>query len=520
MTIFIRSKRKINQALLGLFWIIGLASIALCLSLPTRGVAQVQISQSGAPLLAGISANTSFKALRESSPKANWHISESDKPYPPDSVHERRMFATNAVSWQGHDFDIYLRRGRFNNSTFIAVTDLNQNSEVDCQKRSFAILDELSKQNGFLADQWKPDHPRAPYQGTRVWWEIEQFRLFGLEPSARTFVQDAGEGEPTVRIAKTNEGIAIGYPEDPPLNFRRNIGWRSYYDNGQHLVGFVAVFGKFDFGLPEKLPSQCKVTIKIEDKGNYSLGNPTRIVNIIDRESIELVGSHGAAYGAIMEYDGSEVTTDDSAFSFECDIRAIPSRTTKIAGQFDNCKPLDDNGKLVLANFITPDMRRRAEYIGFFREKKWKIDEDNFQKNKVRLKFSWRNFVSVPQIKWDNNLSNINDFAKNISRNIANNIGANDYPVFAIRNELTAIVYFDCVVLDDLSPFCGRMRVEPKENTTAFGSIWRKFQRGIVGVKIDPKLEDGTSSVGKFFFKRLVFRLPDSERATDPAADR
>jgi hypothetical protein len=387
--------------------------MALCLLLPTRVVAQAQISQSGAPRLAGISGGTSFKALRENLPKANWHISESDKPYSSDGVHERRMFATNAVNWQGHNFDIYLLRGRFNNSTFIGVTNLNQSSEVDCQKRSFTILDEFSKLNGFLADQWKPDHPRFPYQGTRVWWEIEQFRLLGLEPSPNIFVQDAGEGGATVRIAKTNEGIVIGFPEDSSLNFRRDIGWRSYYDNGQYLVGFVTVFGKFDFGLPEKVPSQCKVTIKISHKGDYSLSNSTSFVNITDRDSIELVGSRGATYGAIMDYDDFGIIADDSELNFECDIRAIPSRTTKISGQFDNCKPLDD-----------------------------------------------------------------------------------------------------------LSPFCGRMRVEPKENTAAFASIWRKFQRGIVCVRIDPKLDDGTSSVGKFFFRRLVFRLPDSEMATDPAADR
>jgi hypothetical protein len=147
-------------------------------------------------------------------------------------------------------------------------------------------------------------------------------------------------------------------------------------------------------------------------------------------------------------------------------------------------------------------------------------DEDDFAPRWARVEFAFESGDVAPIFDWDKGFAErrLGDgTSRSVSLNKSLNITGDDYPPIATRDNISADVQVDCVVLDDLSVFCGRVKATIISGTMTGGSprtaenlfeqeVQRLISRRMQGTTALAKTKDGNDARGLYFRMAIKFR--------------
>ena len=451
------------------------------------------LAEPARPAIGSFRADMTFAQVRSARPAIVWKSSVRQKAG--SHAFSRGLYADDAVIFVGKSYDVVFSRNTDGVSELTALTYVAAATPKGCGRVFEQTLEMVATTFSVSPKIWVGSRP-VGYSVNPYFWEHLDFFKFGFPIGDVKF--DAGEARANrpVKAERSKAGAAFSLSvyKDARLG-QDSQSWRSYVTNGNALIQVSGAYSNFHpYG--SSAEQQCRIAISLVEASNKVGGALAEAISI-DRSKLALFSGLGERY----EYLTAK-TIDSAMLSqkgYDCVLDASN-------GRLNDCNP---TGMADRGSPASPDEQLDIVrgYMGLFKLANWQLNEDDLVQHPVHVAFSLDTSDKVPAFDW-RKAKPETDPQKKVKLNYGNLITSEDYPDEAMAKNVSGVLVFSCIVLPDLSPYCGKMLVTPPENEVYFAKIAPKVQRRLRKVRVAKNLDDGEKAEGTYFTFTLRMMFP------------
>lgn len=411
----------------------------------------------------------------------------------------RGLFVPGAAALGEHIFNLTFQRNGAGRNVAHLVTISGNGSQGQCDAQFEKFLSAATKALDLNAADWQSSNAAAaavpsPFSAQDSWtgaagWNYN--RLAGVFN---------GAARPALRTAPGGARYGVVGPE-MVFGTRHAVAIAP----GSTPEGLTIALAEFSTpGSP--VPGRCRLALVRTAPGSVKAAPATLTVpadRVLDRSDFNRSRTLAAQYAQLQPATPGVLAPP----------AALPAGTLRLAcgieaegGTLSGCRQSGPPRDPVAPVARDPGIESVAAILRGLQLKTWQFDEDFFGTVPVQVEFTAAPDDLPPVIDWDAvplQPANAVSFDKPLR------VLSDDYPVRALRAELDSIVTMDCVILSDLSPYCGRYLIEPVESVAAFTPVLRTIHRRNVVRRARPLGKDGQTAVGQRYRQRIVFMVPD-----------
>jgi hypothetical protein len=267
---------------------------------------------------------------------------------------------------------------------------------------------------------------------------------------------------------------------------------------------------------PPETPGKCRLSFSTQqgDVDRVTSGTSPLIVPRYDyftRDQLRDGGNLAARYYA-LQLRKEEGLTSDEADTYLCSVALLNNRLTGCAKE----TPTSPTPPAPKGQPVGYPRWSAGLFLTGFAVPTPPAGEDDFTPRNARVQFAYRPEDKLPAFEWGKVDP---EKRKGFALSRAFNINANDYPPAAIRHELQADVMVDCVVLTDLSLYCGQVKATSTSGKMPEGSaqkpeaifereVSRAIARRFSGVFAIALAGEDKDPRGAYLRIPIKFRLP------------
>ena len=399
----------------------------------------------------------------------------------------------------------------------------------DCFARFRRFSDAVGRQTGVDVKAWLPEITPAYFNQTASGGFIEPLS-YNLADQLIISPSQSGLNSASPRryffpSDWHSRAFSFLVPEYPTLStsyiyFEKTIalGWFGHFEQSDVRWMVTAMFERDEpssgnnfvsFDNPAETPGKCRMSLVSKT------GNPSQSGASDNNQSAPPY----PLYTRDQLRDGGWLANRYYALSR----RNFAARTDGEAGIYLCGASLRDGGLVGCAAEKPEPMLPEGQFSPFaplflsgFAAPATPVNEDDFAPRFVRVQFGFRTEDKLPEFDWSKAEAG-KPSGLQLNRDFP--IYAEDYPDSARRNEIDADVAVDCLVLTDLSVFCGHVTAQAmsaklgRKFAQGFDKVFadevtRIIVRGVRSINTYSQKADGSDPRGTYFRRIIKFRVP------------
>ena len=467
-----------------------------------------------------------FAQIRAATPSVVWKMTPLEKYAGRSFV--RVLAAPTAAALDGLPLDVIAVRGP--SDTLFAQHFVSRPmgmSKGDCFARFRRFSDAVGRQTGVDVKAWLPQITSAYFDQTASGGFVEPRSddladQLIINPSQSGF-NSALPGRYFFPSREDSRTFSFLIPEYPTLStselyFEKktiSLGWFGHFEQANVRWTVTAIFerdeplslnNRVSFENPAETPGKCRMSL-VSKTGNPSQSGASDNNQsappypLYTRDQLRDGGWLANRYYALSRR-GFTARTDDEAGIYLCSASLRDGGLRRC--EAEKPKPMLPEGQLgpfaplFLSGFAAPATP---------------INEDDFAPRFVRVQFGFRLEDKLPEFDWSKAEAG-NPITVQLTQNLY--ISDDDYPPSAMRDEIDADVNMDCLVLNDLSIYCGRViaLVIPKQVIPEQAIPKRPMSK-----KLDRKIAQNYEKLFADEVSRIIFRRMRSINTYSQKAD-
>ena len=464
-----------------------------------------------------------FAQIRAATPGVVWKMAPVENYAGRSFV--RVLAAPAAATLDGMPLDVIAVRGP--SDTVFAQHFVSRpitTTKGDCFSRFRRFSDAVGLQTGVDVKAWLPEITPAYVDQTASGGFIEplSYNLADqliISPS-QSGLTPASPGRYFFQSPEYSRTFSFLVPEYPTLStsyiyFEKTIalGWFGHFEQSDVRWTVTAMFERDEplsvknivsFENPAETPGKCRMSL-VSKTGNLSQSGTSANSQsapqypLYTRDQLREGGRLANRYYALLRRNFT-ARTDGEAGIYLC--RASLRDGGLVGCAAEKPEPMLPEGQfspfapLFLSGFAAPATP---------------INEDDFAFRFVRVQFSFRPEDKLPEFDWSKAEAG-NAVAVQLTRDLQ--ITSDDYPPSAIGDEISADVNVDCLVLNDLSIYCGSViaQVIPKQVIPEQVVPKQAIPKRAMSKKLDRKIAQNYEKLFADEVLRIIF---DRMRATN-----
>ena len=473
----------------------------------------------------------SFAEIRAATPGAVWKMTPVENYV---GRHFVRVLAAPALAaLDGLPLDVIAVRGP--TDTVFAQHFVSRPlamTKGDCFARFRRFSDAVGLHTGLSVKDWLPEiapeyKVQSPPLYSREPWSFGLADQLVIGPSqfeANFVVSGSSIAPPPWPSSETD----VPVPGFSPLSMSivnvgkgPMLGWFGHFEQANVRWMVTGLFerdqptseeNRVAFENPAETPGKCRMSVVSKTGNEWQRSKASSAQSappypLFTRDQLRNGGRLADRYYALVARNRS-ARTDDEADIYFC---SVSLRN----GGLERCKaetalPKPAKGELPLYNV------NALGFLASFAAPGPPINEDDFASRFVRVQFGFRPDDKLPEFDW-NKTDTGKPSGLQLTRDLQ--ISGGDYPPIAIRNNIEADVIIHCLVLSDLSVFCGHVTAQitsgtmpPDSTVNPEGLFTNEVSRMIIrrmrAANAYPQKLDGSDARGTYFRRLIKFRTP------------
>jgi hypothetical protein len=467
--------------------IISLFIVAVwCLGFPTHTAAT-------ATSIDGIHLGMRFTDIRAAKPNIKWTMT-------PIKFYGRRGFARvlagqNAAKINGQAYDMLAVRGpKIEMAALHFVRPAVKSDKNSCQNSVADFVATVVDVAQLDIGKMQGTPPPKLIEEPRIWGIVDKF-VYGIN----------GYGVPERNVQEYYDFAAEKGPAGTTIrpdwiDFKTHISWHVFNWDQETLV---SIFVEFNPDVQNGDIGLCRVGFSLQHGGSETIYPSPTPIQLIKAQRADLLdaGNLSERYQILTRRSKSLTPLLENGI-YTC---SISLADTKIEYCSQQDPPATKTGQII--DFA-------PSFLKTYKINMPKIDEGDFAARTANVEFTFNDQDVVPAFKWGDALAQ--KLPAGFILKGRPQISSDDFPTPALREKVEATVYFDCVILNDLTVYCGRARVEPDAAKPLYeGFMTSLLPRRFKNLRAEPKPGQDISTANRYFHYVAHFRLPPEARKSE-----
>jgi hypothetical protein len=437
------------------------------------------------PAIDGIRLGMNFATMRAAKPHVKWSMT-------PVKSYARRGFARvlaaqDAVTLNGQKYDLLAVRGpKAEMAALHFARPAVKSDKKSCENSVAGFVATVVDVAQLKTNNMLGAPPPKLIEEPRIWGIMDKY-IYGIKsygvvecnvPEYYDFATENGPAGTTLR------------PDW--IDSKTHKSWNLFNWDQDTLT---SIFVEFNPDLQNGDSGLCRVGFSQQHGGSETIYlSPAPVEINVNRTDLRDGGNLAERY-RLLTRRGSTQTPSQEKGIYRCSISPSDNIIEYCAQQ-----GIPSQATSQTLNFA-------SDYLKTYKINIPKIDEDDFALRSVIINFSFNDQDVVPTFNWDNALTQ--KLPKDFILVGRPQISSDDFPTSAIQQKVDATVYFDCVILSDLSVYCGRARVEPDTAKPLYeGFMSSLLTRRFKNIRAELKDGQNINTANRYFHYVARFIVP------------